>query len=66
VRWSAPEPTARYEIRKRGMAGWSSLFTIESLFDSCSDLKDPPPDLLVVLFLCSLLNAQLYSLSNKV
>jgi hypothetical protein len=48
------------------MAGWSSLFMIESLFDSCSDLKNPLPDLLGVLFLCSLLNAQLYSLSNNV
>jgi hypothetical protein len=57
---------ARYKIRKTGMAGWSSLFTIESLFDCSSDLKDSPPDLLAVLFLCSLLNAQLYSLSNNV
>jgi hypothetical protein len=55
---------ARYKLRKREMAGWSSLFTIESLFDSCSDLKDPLPDLLAALFLCSLLNAQLCETTN--
>ena len=48
------------------MAGWNSLFVIKSLLDSCSRLKDSLPDLLAAFLFCSLLNAKLYSFSNRI
>ena len=66
ARRSASEPAARNKIRKRGMARQNSLFVIKSLLDSCSSLEDSLPDVLVVFLFCSLLNAKLYSFSNKI
>ena len=48
------------------MAGQNSLFAVKSLLDSCSSLKDSLPDLLAMFLFCSLLNAKLYSFSNKI
>jgi hypothetical protein len=59
MRRGTPKPTARHKVRKRRMAGWNSLFTIKSFFNSRSSLEDSLPDLCEAFLFCSLLSTKL-------
>jgi hypothetical protein len=50
---------AWYKIRKKRVAGWKSLFTIEAFFNSRSSLVDSLPERCKLFLFCSLLSTKL-------